>query len=352
MPFTSSLTARLGIDHPLIQAPMLGVSTPEMVAAVSNEGGLGSLAIGGLSPDASRQLIRKTRSLTARPFAVNLFAHDVPSCPEDVLDGMRRLLRQLAGRKGYRLQDADLENFTFYHYRDQMLVLLEEEVSLISFTFGCLDAESIGRLKEKGCLLMGTATSLEEALFLRERDVDCIVVQGIEAGGHRGSFLEGRSLPGEKLVSLLPQVVDAVDRPCIAAGGIRTARGMREAFALGAAAVQLGTVFIGTEESVAIPSYKKRLVAADEGDTVLTRAFSGRWARGLRNEMMREIESAGIPIPPYPWQNSLTTRLRKLAQEADDSDYTNLWAGEGSEEVWSGTTKDVFQRLVAEYRDT
>jgi nitronate monooxygenase len=349
MAWNNIMTEILKVDYPIIQAPMLGVSTPEMTAAVSNEGGLGSLPVGGLSPNITRQLIRKTKSLTEKAFAVNLFAHPMPAYTEAELEPMRTLLLQLANKRGYDVDAADLANFTFYNYLDQIDILIEEDISLVSFTFGCLDSDSIQALKQNACTLIGTATCVEEAMFLQQQNIDVIAVQGIEAGGHRGTFIEDVPLPQIGLFSLLPQVRSVVPIPCIAAGGINSAKTIKAAFELGADGVQIGTAFIRTKESQAIASYKAKLNNAKDTDTVLTRAFSGRWARGIRNEMMHEIEQAGIPIPPYPFQNSLTAELRKLAQQNNDGEYTSLWAGQSAEKTGLMHTKEVFRSLVDQY---
>ncbi|GEO09247.1 NAD(P)H-dependent flavin oxidoreductase [Segetibacter aerophilus] len=349
MAWTNILTDLLKVNYPIIQAPMLGVSTPEMAAAVSNEGGLGSLPVGGLSPDATKQLIRTTKSLTNKPFAVNLFAHNIPSYSEDDLEPMRKLLLQLAAKRGYDLNAADLSNFKLYNYLDQIDILIEEKIPVVSFTFGCLDPDSIEALKRNACTLIGTATCVEEALYLQQQDIDIIAVQGIEAGGHRGTFIEDMPLPQIGLFSLLPQIKKAVRIPCVAAGGINSARTMKAAVELGADGVQIGTAFIGTEESQAIPSYKTRLNNAKDTDTALTKAFSGRWARGIRNEMMNEIEQAGIPIPPYPLQNSLTAQFRKLAQQNNDIEYTTLWAGQSAVRTTLTQSKDIIRNLIEGY---
>jgi nitronate monooxygenase len=327
---------------------MLGVTTPEMVAAVCNEGGLGSLPIGGLAPDIAQQLIRKTKTLTDKPFAVNLFAHKIPVYKDEDLEPMRKLMMDLAHKRKFELAASDLTNFRFYTYHDQIGILVEEGISLISFTFGCLDSQTIHLLKDKGCILIGTATCMEEAVFLQQENIDMVVAQGIEAGGHRGTFLENISLPLVGLFSLIPQVKSAIQIPCIAAGGINSGETIKAAFELGADAVQIGTSFIGTKESQAIGSYKERLAEAKDTDTKLTRAFTGRWARGIRNQMMKDIEQANIPIPPYPLQNVLTAKLRRLAQQAGDSDYTTLWAGQSAgHETFSGS-KEVLRHLIAE----
>lgn len=349
MSWKNIVTETLKADYPIVQAPMLGVSTPEMAGAVSNQGGLGSLPVGGLAPEVTRQLIRKTRLLTSKPFAVNLFAHDIPNYREEDVEPMRQLLLQLATKRGYQLDNADLSNFQFYTYHDQIEILLEEAVPVVSFTFGCLDSKSIQLLKDNDCTLIGTATCIEEALYLQQQNIDIITVQGLEAGGHRGTFIENIPLPQIGLFSLLPQITKAVHVPCIAAGGIYSAQTIKAAFDLGAVGVQIGTAFIGTDESLAIPSYKARLKEAKDTHTVLTKAFSGRWARGIKNELMREIEQSGIPIPPYPVQNSFIAKLRKLAQQNNDPEYTTLWAGQSAGTTQIKATKDVFIDLVREF---
>jgi nitronate monooxygenase len=346
------LTEKLKIEYPIIQAPMLGVSTPEMAAIVSNNGGLGSLPVGGLSPEVTQQLIRKTKSLTDRPFAVNLFANNIPAYNEVDLEQMKQLLMQLAAERGYKLQESDLTNFQLFTYHDQINILIQENIPIVSFTFGCLDNKSIKLLKDSGCILIGTATCIDEALILEANNIDMITMQGIEAGGHRGTFIENMPLPKIGLASLLPQVVNKVRVPVIAAGGINNAQTIHAAFNLGAMAVQAGTAFIGTDESIAIPSYKAMLDTANGKDTVLTRAFSGRWARGFRNEMMNKIEDSGIVIPPYPIQGSLTATIRKLAQQNNDNQYTSLWAGQSARATNFKQTKEVFAYLAEQYKSS
>lgn len=325
---------------------MLGVSTPEMAAVVSNEGGLGSLAVGGLSPDATRTLIRKTKSLTNKPFAVNLFVHDIPTIQDPDLQPMREFLLKLAATKGYSLHASDLTNFTLYTYHDQVEILIEENINIISFTFGCLNDETIRRFKDNGCLLIGTATCLREATILQDQGIDMITAQGIEAGGHRGTFLDDIPLPQVGLISLLWQMHQKINVPVIAAGGINSSRAIEAVLDMGAVAAQVGTAFIGTSESEAIASYKQRVSQSNDSDSSLTRAFSGRWARGLRNTMMNEIENANITIPPYPFQNSLTGKLRKLAQQHNDAEFTNLWSGQSCGPQKFTTTREVFLELI------
>lgn len=342
----NEITKKLKIDYPVIQAPMLGVTTPEMVAEISNNGGLGSLAVGGLSPDATLELIYKTKKLTNKPFAVNLFAHDIPDYNED-LEPMRHFLLGLADSRGYKLTSQDLTGFKFYTYHDQIDILIQENISVVSFTFGCLDKKDIEKLKTKETIIIGTATCLDEAIKLKENNTDMITAQGIEAGGHRGSFTKDK-LPEIGLFSLIPQIVNNIDLPLIAAGGINNPETIKAAFTLGANAIQVGSAFIATKESKAILSYQNRLSYIKDTDTILTRAFSGRWARGIKNEFIEALQNSGLKIPPYPIQNSLTEKFRKLAQQNNDCEYTNMWAGQSAKSQKIKSTKEVFNFLISE----
>lgn len=325
---------------------MLGVSTPAMAAEVSNAGGLGSLAVGGLSPEATTELIQKTKNLTNKPFAVNLFVHEVPPYEESDIEPMRQFLVSLASKRGYQITENDLSNLKFYTYHDQLEILVKENIKIVSFTFGCLDKKSIAYLKANDCILIGTATCVDEAIILKEHEIDFITVQGIEAGGHRGSFIKDMPLPQVGLFALLPQVIKQTQLPAIAAGGVNSPSTIKAVLELGADAVQIGSAFIDSEESDAITSYRQLIKQAKDTDTVLTRAISGRWARGFKNELIKAVEDSGLTIPPYPVQNSFTTKFRKLAQQANDHEYTTLWAGQSSSSSATKKVKDIFESFV------
>jgi nitronate monooxygenase len=209
-------------------------------------------------------------------------------------------------------------------------VVLEERVPVFSFTFGLLPPEDLRALRAAGAFVMGTATSVREARALEAAGVDAIVAQGGEAGGHRGTFLgpPERALTGT--LALVPQVVDAVSLPVVAAGGIMDGRGVAAALALGARAASLGTAFLACPESGASRPYKDALLARAGGDdaTAITRAFTGRWARGLRNRFLEELD--GAPVLPYPLQHALTADLRREAAKAGKPDLLSLWAGQGA----------------------
>lgn len=348
MEWKNEMAALLKINYPVIQAPMLGVTTPEMVAAVAERGGLGSLPVGGLSPDRTRELIHKTKSLTEKPFAVNLFTNEVPEYSREDAEAMQDFLVKFCEENQLVFERQSLNALRFYNYREQIEILTDENIPVISFTFGIPDDDSIGVFKRHGITLVGTATSVREAVLLEKAGVDAVVAQGIEAGGHRGSFLDDEPLPQVGTFVLVPEMISRISTPVIAAGGIKNGVTIKAALQLGAQGVQIGTAFITSNESLAIPSYKTALQRAQVTDSAVTRAFSGRWARGLRNQFMDAIEESGLNIPPYPIQNVLTAGLRSKAQQADRKEFTNLWAGQASAGVEIRSSADIFARLIAE----
>ncbi|WP_026961236.1 NAD(P)H-dependent flavin oxidoreductase [Alicyclobacillus herbarius] len=322
------ITELLKIRYPLIQAGMAGgPTTPELVAAVSNQGGLGTIGGGYLRPDALRDQIRRVRELTERPFAVNLFALEtVPDIEAAVVEDMNAYLNEiredlgLSQRTGTPAVEVDFE--------EQVEVVVEEKVPVFSFTFGIPGEKTLQRLKEHA-VIIGTATTVREAVLLEQAGVDAVVAQGSEAGGHRGTFAEddvNRALIGT--MALVPQVVDKVQIPVIASGGIMDGRGLVAALALGASAVQMGTAFLTCLESGVHQAYKQRLQASDEDETELTRAYSGKWARGLRTTFMERMAQYPGEIPPYPIQNALTQDIRRAAAETGNVEFMSLWAGQ------------------------
>lgn len=348
MNWKNEFTAALQIEYPIIQAPMLGVTTPAMVAAVANQGGLGALPVGGLSPEKTRELIRQTKALTNKPFSVNLFAHRVPQYDLEKAKRMQDFLVKLGEENGISFEAQPLESFRYYEYHEQIDVLINEGIPFVSFTFDMLDDDTIKRLKEQRILLIGTATSTKEAILQEQKGIDMIVAQGIEAGGHRGSFLEDEPLPIVGLMSLIPQLLKNTSKPVIAAGGIGSGSTIKAAFELGASAVQIGTAFIASPESLAIPAYKERLASALDTDSVLTKAFSGRWAKGIPNQLMRAIEQSGLEIPPYPIQNSITSALRAAAQKQNNNEFTQQWAGQLAYTAEALPCVEIFKKLVRE----
>lgn len=368
MGLETPLTRLLGISLPIIQAPMAGgPTTPELVAAVSNAGALGSLGAGYMSPDAIRAAVRRIRELTDKPFAVNLFVPESVPDDEATRSAVAEMKDYLATAGPWdehvadEIRHMDDEAARNSEFDAQLQVLLEERVPVFSFTFGCPSAETLQTCRKAGMTIVGTACSVEEALFLERAGVDAIIAQGYEAGGHRGAFLKTGESSMVGLVALVPQVVDAVQLPVIAAGAIMDGRGIAACLALGAAGVQLGTAFLAATESGAHPAYRQALLAESHAGssarpTVLTRAFSGKPARGLRNTFIDTLESttgrtpaaAPVRIPPYPIQNALTRPIRNWAAREGNAEYMSLWAGQGVQMVRTGSAADIIQQLAAE----
>lgn len=328
MNLKTKATDWLGVEHPIVQAPMAGgATTPELVAAVSNAGGLGSLGAAYLTPDKVQEQIREVRRLTDKPFAVNLFVPEFFKVYRQEIEYSNELLRPY--RDELDIEEPGEPASYSQDFGEQLEACLEEGVPVFSFTFGVLDMPLVRRLKDDDTTVIGTATTVEEGVRLEEVGVDLIVAQGAEAGGHRGTFLGAFEDSMIGTMALVPQIVDAVSVPIVASGGIMDGRGLAAALCLGAGAVQMGTAFLSCEESGIHPSYKEALLRGAENETVVTRAFSGKPARGIKNRFLKEMESYEDELAPYPVQNSLTKDLRSAAQEQDRTEFMSLWAGQG-----------------------
>jgi nitronate monooxygenase len=322
----NSFLAKLGIENPVICAPMGGgPSTPELVAAVSNAGGLGCLAAAYLAPEQITAAIAKVRSLTTRPFCVNLFAGGYRRENQVLTEPMLEMMRPVHQALG--LPPPELPKMQEDPFPAQLEAVLAARPPVFSFTFGIPGAEAMGRLRSYGIITVGTATTFAEAMFLKEAGVDAIVAQGEEAGAHRGTFAG----PFEES---MVHTVDLVDElagmaPIIASGGIMDGQDIAKMLGHGASAVQLGTAFLTCPESGASAAYKQALLAAKHDSTVVTRAFSGRPARGLRNAFIARLDGKEGAILPYPLQNALTRPMRTAAAELGDAGYLSLFAGRG-----------------------
>lgn len=323
----SRLTDRFDLRLPVIQAPLAGGGdTPEMTAAVSNAGGLGSIGAAYLTPEAIEAAGAAVRRATDRPFAINLFApvENPPPPPAD--DAIARtagfferlgLPRPVAPQGGGFVLD------------DQVEAALTTGASLFSFTFGLMPDQHLQRFRAAGMAIAGTATTVREAELLADAGCDMVIAQGAEAGGHRGSFADGFEAGAVGSMALVPQMVDALDMPVIASGGIMDGRGIAAALALGAAGVQMGTAFLSCAEAGIPEAYRARLRGGRDHETRITRAFSGRPARGLVNDFMRHVDAAPEAILPFPYQNALTRPLRAAAAKAGEVEVLSLWAGQG-----------------------
>jgi nitronate monooxygenase len=327
------LTAKLGIDYPIIQGPLGGLSSQKLTAAVSNFGGLGSFGALNLSAEAIKDVIAEIRSLTSKPFAMNLWVSQ-----ED--EGTRRSDERAFVRSlppiARQLSElgAPLPTYKPFspatRFEDQARALIDAKVPVFSFIFGIPPKEILEECRMKGIVTIGAATTPEEGAALQEAGVAAVVASGFEAGGHRGSFLRPAEDSLTGTLSLIPQVVDMVDVPVIAAGGIGDARGVVAAMALGAEAVQMGTVFLACEESGASRLHRETLRRRDAKHTALTKGFTGRLARGIRNRILEDLNQAGTEILPYPLQRELVRNLTIAAEAAGRADLVPMWAGQSA----------------------
>jgi nitronate monooxygenase len=346
-----NLLEHFDLDGPLILAPLSGgPSNPTLVAAASNAGCLGSLGGAYLSPEALEGEIREARSRTGRPFAVNLF---IP-CPDPPLTEEQISAALFATRK-YRdeldLADPAVKPPYGENWENQFAVVLRERPAAFSFTFGLLDSEKVRACRARGILTMGTATTLEEGMAVEKSGADAVVAQGTEAGGHRGMFLPEQEDPAIQTLVLTKLLAENLEIPVVAAGGIMDGQGMAAAVRAGAQAAQLGTAFLACTETGISPAYREALLRTGAKKTRLTRAFSGRLARGLENRFMLEMESARAPILPFPVQNSFTRDIRKKAASVGRSEYLSLWAGTGVDRIRATDTASLVKTLLAEFKE-
>ncbi len=324
----TALTRRLNLLHPIIQAPMAGTSTPQMAAAVSNAGGLGSIALGSIDADEARRQIGAVRALTDGPFNVNLFCHD--PAPADAarnaawIDSLRPLFADFGANPPDELRNI----YRSFRADDAMLaMLLEERPAVVSFHFGLPDAARMAVLKAAGMVLLATATSPEEGRQAAAAGVDMVVAQGVEAGGHRGVF-DPSDDPRFAALPLTRLLATQLDVPVIAAGGIMDGAGIAAALALGAAGAQLGTAFVACPESAAGPAYRAALAGPDAERTRVSAVISGRPARGLENAFMRRADAGRVA--PYPFAYDIGKALNAAATAAGDAGYMPNWAGQGA----------------------
>ncbi|MGK6343777.1 NAD(P)H-dependent flavin oxidoreductase [Chryseobacterium sp. DT-3] len=335
------------VKYPVIQAPMFGVSTPQMTAAASKAGCLGSLALADLSAAQSAELIRDTKKLTDQPFAVNIFVHHIPELTDSLKEKFvktKQFITQLAKENNIEVQLPDFEEIKVNGYHEQIDAIIEEDCKILSFTFGNLDDKSIEKLKENRIRLIGTCTSVEEALILENSGIDIICVQGVEAGGHRGTF-DADIIPEIGGMSLFSKVYDTVKVPLIYAGGIYNGKTLRAAKELGAQGFQVGSILLASQESALQPFEKERLKNVTEKDIVLTKSFSGRYARGIKNKYIEALENSAY-ILPYPYQNKLTNELRKVSKKLNNPDFVSIWAGQSIHNYSELSTEDILKQLI------
>jgi nitronate monooxygenase len=318
----------LGIDLPIIQAPMAGVQLHALAAAVSNAGGLGSLPCAMLDAAGLRKELAALRAATDRPYNVNFFCHVPPPA-----DAKREAAWRAALAPYYREYGIDPAAIPAGPGRapfsaEMADVLAEFKPKVVSFHFGLPSAELLQKVRAMGAKILSSATTVEEARWLESRGVDAIIAQGEEAGGHRGLFMTDDLTTQVGTFALVPQVVRAVKVPVIAAGGIADAKGVAAAIALGAAAAQLGTSYLLCPEATTSAVHRRALKSEQARHTALTNLFTGRPARGIVNRIMRELGSISDAPPAFPLATSAIAPLRAKAEAAGSGDFSPLWSGE------------------------
>ncbi|PGB48578.1 NAD(P)H-dependent flavin oxidoreductase [Bacillus anthracis] len=336
--FTSRVIDILQIKYPIIQAGMAGaITTPKLVAAVSNSGGLGTLGAGYMSPEQIREAIYTIRELTDKPFGVNLLLTKEVQIEEEKINLAKGLLSGV--NREFGIEEEEQLKLP-KSYKEQFQVLLEEKVPVVSFAFQTLEKEEINDLKRSGIKVIGTATHVAEAKVLAELGVDIIVGQGSEAGGHRGTFIGKEQDAMIGTFALIPQLV--------AAGGVMNGQGLVAAFTLGAEAVQMGSAFLTSEESITHDVYKEAVLHSTDTSTTVTRAFSGKYARGIRNGFIEKHEGKEEGLPMYPVQNVLTSKIRQEAAKQNNGEYMSLWAGQASSLARIESAQHVVERVMEE----
>lgn len=342
-----ALLERLGIQVPIIQAPMAGVSTPEMAAAVSNAGGLGSIGIGATDCDGARAMIAEVRRQTDRPFNVNVFVH--ASAREDRGREQGWLAALAPVFAEFNAQPPTGLNTIYQSFADNLemqALLVELAPPVVSFHFGLPDPSVIARLQAVGCVLLATATSLEEGEAIEAAGLDAVVAQGYEAGGHRGVF--DPNAPDEQMttVALVELLVSGTMLPVIAAGGLMDGRDIAAMLQLGASAAQLGTAFILAPESNADHYY--RVALAQATGTVMTSAISGRPARCVSNKFTAWGAETLVRVPDYPRAYDVGKALNQVAKASGEGGYGAQWAGTGAALATALPAADLVRRLAAE----
>ncbi|WP_374310009.1 NAD(P)H-dependent flavin oxidoreductase [Dongia sp.] len=343
------------IEHPILQAPMAGPCYADMAVAVAEAGGLGSLPTATFTPDQMRAQLQIIRQQTAKPINVNFFCHHEPVVDETRETAWRRRLKPFYEEFGVD-PAAPIPASNRAPFNDELCRLVEAfKPEVVSFHFGLPEQALLMRVRATGAKIISSATSVDEAVWLERNGADAIIAQGAEAGGHRGIFLENAlghdplDIAGTQAgtMALVPQVVDAVKVPVIAAGGIADARGIAASFALGAAGVQLGTAYLFTPEARITPMHRAALHQAKDNLTALTNIFTGRPARGLVNRVMRELGPITRDAPAFPLAGGALAPVKAKAEAQSSGDFSSLWAGQAASLGQALPAGDLTRKLAA-----
>lgn len=330
---------KLPIENPIVQAPMAGVTTPEFVVACCETGILGSIGAGYLNGQETKRFIQEVKALTEKPFSVNLFVPEQTKSDLRLVQRAREALQPICEELNIAIPEFIPTSNVF---QEQVQAILEEGVTVVSFTFGLPDDETLSALKQKDVYLIGTATSVEEAVAVEKAGLNAVVVQGIEAGGHRGSFIEPMAL--HSTADLLKAAKENISIPVIAAGGIMTKSQVFDMLELGASYVQIGTVLLTATECAAPKLHKEAILNSGQQATTLTKAFTGKYARGLKNRFTEELKEA--VTAPYPLQHYLTQPIRKESARQNNLEYMSLWMGENSYLAKEASVKEIIETLL------
>jgi nitronate monooxygenase len=346
----TTISKRLGIEYPIIQGPFGGgASSVDLVAAVSNAGGLGSFGLQIAEANEIGTIIGRIRKATERPFSVNLWVSTPGSIPD--IDGVMagKIQAILAPHfESLGLEVPPLPERFVPDPDEQMDAMIEARPPAVSFVYGIPPDWVLERCRSRGITMMGTATTVQEAKALELADVDCIIASSSEAGGHRGSFIKSAEDSLSGAISLIPQVVDNVKLPVVAAGGIVDARGIAAAFALGAQGVQIGTAFLACDESNASDPHREALFSSHAKNTKLSRAITGRLARNIQSDFIDEIHLNGLSIPPYPVGAWFVKQLQAAAFEQKRYEYLSFSAGQTTSLIRHKKARELMEELVCE----
>jgi len=342
-----TLQRLLGIELPIIQAPMAGVQGSALAVAVSNAGGLGSLPCAMLNPEAMRKELEAIQSQTGRPFNVNFFCHAPPTPDAGREAAWRAALSPYYKEFGINADTIPVGPGRTPFSAEAADVLSEFKPAVVSFHFGLPSAELLARVKSWGSKILASATTLAEARWLEARGVDAIIAQGLEAGGHRGIFLSEDLGTQVGTFALLPQIVRAAKLPVIAAGGIADTKGVAAAMALGAAGVQVGTAFLLCPEATTSPVHRAALKSEAARHTALTNLFTGRPARGIVNRIMKELGPISAAPPAFPLATAAIAPLRAKAESQGSGDFSPLWSGQNASGCKEMRAADLTRELAA-----
>ena len=340
----SDVAELLGVTHPIIQAPMSGFTTPQLVAAVSNAGALGSLGSATLTADALRDQVAQIRQATNRPFNLNFFVHPAPAQDPDAAERIRQRIARYFAELGLGMVPNPSEPFLPFD-QERLELIRELRPRVVSFHFGLPSSKATQEVKASGCVF-SALHNCAEAQQLEAGGADAIIAQGVEAGGYRGTFTKSPGAGTIGTLALVPQIVDAVRVPVLAAGGISDGRGIAAAFALGASGVQMGTAFLGCPEATVLPVYRAALRAATEEATVITRAFTGRPARALRCRLVDNLPD--MDALDFPLQASLLAPLWRVPDDSARRAFMPMWAGQAVRLLRELPAGELVEKIVAE----